>query len=178
MENHYLVRIFYCIQSVSYGDGRSTFHHLVQWFLYLLLISWVKGWSSFIQEKHFGTSQYGSGYSNSLFLTTWNMRTSHADILVEPFIFVILLFLSLSKSRIINCFKLRIEITLISSSYNFFMCGTISVILNVPANSIVEKYGLLTHYAKAASQVMNVILLYIVAIKDDLPFVWIIETLD
>jgi len=58
------------------------------------------------------------------------------------------------------------------------MCGTISVILNVPADSVVEKYGLLTHDAKTVSQVMDVIFLYIVAIKDNLSFVWIIETLD
>ena len=76
-----------------------------------------------------------------------------------------------------NGLFLRIEVGLISCIHNFLTSCSFKVVLNILSNCAVEKCRFLTDHPQTCSQVMNVIILEVDAIKSNLTFIRIIESL-
>ena len=77
---------------------------------------------------------------------------------------LLLLFLSLLVLYLLNLLALRIEIRL-NSSLPYFVHGRIVfVVLNIVRYSLIEQSGLLTHHTIRASQMMQIVVLYIYAV--------------
>lgn len=154
MEHKYLIWIANSIDSVSYRNACFPRHHPVEGLLHFFLVCTVKSRRSLVEKEDIRSAKDDSSDSDSLFLSTRNMRTFDAYIFVESCsihllflvtililrsFFFLLWFLRFFKRRFsLQYLIFRVEVTFIGSRYNFFLSGLGSVIFDVITDSFVE----------------------------------------
>lgn len=74
-------------------------------------------------------------------------------------------------------FYLRVEVGLVGCPPDILKSGIVDVILDIIADRVVEKSGLLADYSKGASEMMDIIIFDIDTVDQYFPSCYIVEPL-
>ena len=125
-----------------------------------------------------GLSEDHSRDCYSLLLPSRDVGAFNSNILVKALaLSVRSIVIFLNEPSILEFFDLRVEVRLVGRLPDIVKSGTVQVVLDVVADGIVEKSGLLADDSKGTSEVMDIVVLDIHAVDQYLPAFHVVEPL-